>query len=209
MGLWRRFLGLAFRLLYNEFAWTYDWVSWAVSKGRWRRWQQAALPRLNGWRVLEIGFGTGNLLAEMGAQGYRCYGVDPSPHMIKIAAAKLRRKQVAVHLCRARAQELPFRNKAFDSIVVTFPAGFIADAKALREMRETLAPRGRLIVVDGGRLLGSDPWSVLTTWALNLTGGRETTSEVKNLFQEVGFIVRQEIEMDGLSTVQVLVAYKG
>ncbi|MBM4425321.1 MAG: hypothetical protein FJ030_18410, partial [Chloroflexi bacterium] len=35
----RFLLRLAFRLLYNEFAFTYDLVSWAVSVGQWRQWQ--------------------------------------------------------------------------------------------------------------------------------------------------------------------------
>jgi ubiquinone/menaquinone biosynthesis C-methylase UbiE len=51
------FLRFAFRLLYYELAFTYDWVSWFVSMGQWRSWQRAALPHLRGQHILEIAHG--------------------------------------------------------------------------------------------------------------------------------------------------------
>ena len=36
--LWWRFVRFGFRLLYNEFAWTYDFVAWVVSFGQWKAW---------------------------------------------------------------------------------------------------------------------------------------------------------------------------
>ncbi len=36
--LWVGLIKFGFRLLYQEMAWTYDWVSWLVSLGEWRRW---------------------------------------------------------------------------------------------------------------------------------------------------------------------------
>jgi ubiquinone/menaquinone biosynthesis C-methylase UbiE len=59
-----------FHLLYNELAWTYDWVSQAVSLGQWRHWQRAVISHLNGQRILQIAFGTGDLLMDMTAVGY-------------------------------------------------------------------------------------------------------------------------------------------
>ncbi|MER3543218.1 MAG: hypothetical protein C4311_01115 [Chloroflexota bacterium] len=60
----------AFRLLYNELAWTYDWVSQAVSLGQWRSWQRASLARLRGPRVLEVAHGTGDLLLDLAEAGF-------------------------------------------------------------------------------------------------------------------------------------------
>jgi len=36
--LWWAFLRLFFRLLYNEFACTYDLVAWVASLGQWNAW---------------------------------------------------------------------------------------------------------------------------------------------------------------------------
>ena len=54
-------LRIGFHLLYNELAWSYDLVSWAVSLGQWRTWGRASLRYLLGPRVLEVAFGTGDI----------------------------------------------------------------------------------------------------------------------------------------------------
>ena len=93
-GVWWRLVRFGFRLLYNELAWTYDWVSWAVSLGRWRSWQRVALPLLDAPRdgsVLELAHGTGNLLLDMLEAGLLPTGYDLSPNMGRNAQRKLRR----------------------------------------------------------------------------------------------------------------------
>ncbi len=92
--LMRRFIRLAFRLFYNQFAFTYDTVSAIVSRGRWRDWTRAAIPRVVGTRVLEVPCGTGNLLLDLRAAGYAPIGVDLSPNMLRIARGKLRHARV-------------------------------------------------------------------------------------------------------------------
>src|SRR5512144_2064080 len=84
-------LRFGFRLLYNELAWTYDFVSWSVSMGQWRAWQRTALPYLYGGRVLEVGHGTGNMLLDLLSLGFTPVGLDLSRGMGRIARRKLRR----------------------------------------------------------------------------------------------------------------------
>ncbi len=43
-----------FRLLYHEFAFTYDLVAAVVSFNRWKDWVMSVLPFLAGKRILEI-----------------------------------------------------------------------------------------------------------------------------------------------------------
>src|SRR5450756_83093 len=93
-----RLLRFAFGLFYNQFAFTYDFVSALVSRGRWRAWTRAAVPRIHGTRVLEVPCGTGNLLLDLRATGYAPIGVDLSAAMLNITHGKLRRNGVRLLL---------------------------------------------------------------------------------------------------------------
>ena len=88
--IWWALLRLGFRLLYHEMAWGYDLVSWIVSLGQWRDWQRVAMGYVCGPRVLDLAFGTGNLLLDWHATGMTPVGVDLSPQMARIAARKVR-----------------------------------------------------------------------------------------------------------------------
>ncbi len=212
MGLWRKLVAFGFRLLYNELAWTYDWVSGAVSMGRWRSWQQAVLPYLAGPRLLEVAFGTGDLLLDLAAAGYRCYGVDLSPYMLRIAWHKLRRKGLKVPLCRARAEGLPFRGEAFDSIAITFPTNFIHDPRVACELARVLKPGGRAVIVEEGYLGGQHPLSLFINWLYIVTGQRGPSLLMDDQFVvalgQAGLIARQEKSADHSSQVRLIVATK-
>jgi ubiquinone/menaquinone biosynthesis C-methylase UbiE len=132
--------------LYNEFAWAYDWVSWLVSLGHWWGWRKAALGYLIGPRVLEVGFGTGDLLIEMTRQGWDVHGLELSPAMHRITAHKMRQRKVWAPRVRGLVQALPFPDGVFNSIVSTFPAGFIIQPPTWREFGRVLAPGGRVVV---------------------------------------------------------------
>ena len=142
--------------LYNEFAWTYDWVSWLVSLGHWWGWRKAALDYLIGPRVLEVGFGTGDLLIEIARQGWDVHGLDLSPAMQRITARKMRRCRVWAPRVRGLVQTMPFPDGTFHSIVSTCPAEFILQSPTWQEFGRVLAPGGRLIVT--GTSLHADNW---------------------------------------------------
>ena len=50
-------LRLFFKLLYHQFAFTYDLVAAAVSFNRWKDWTREILPLIEGTRILELGYG--------------------------------------------------------------------------------------------------------------------------------------------------------
>jgi len=75
--------------LYHEFAWAYDVVSWLVSLGHWAGWRRIALDHVIGRRVLEVGFGTGELLIEMACRDLHVYGLECSPAMQRVTARKM------------------------------------------------------------------------------------------------------------------------
>lgn len=151
---WGRLVALGFRLLYNEMAFTYDAVSYAVSLGDWRAWQWAALSYLPPApaRVLELAHGTGHLQQRLLAEGYQTVGLDLARAMGRIAQRRLRRAGLAASLVRGRGQALPFPDAAFAAIVCTFPTRFIFEAATLAECRRVLASEGSLVVVLNGVL---------------------------------------------------------
>ncbi|HOG46271.1 MAG TPA: class I SAM-dependent methyltransferase, partial [Anaerolineae bacterium] len=132
--------------LYHEFAWAYDAVSWLVSLGRWSGWRRQALAYVGGPRVLELGFGTGELLIEMAGRGWQAVGLERSPAMQRVTARKLRRQGLRVpRLCGA-AQALPLAAASLDAIVATFPADYILAPGTWHEAARALRPGGRLVI---------------------------------------------------------------
>lgn len=163
---WLRLVRFGFYLLYNQLAWTYDFVSWIVSLGEWRRWQFAALPFVKGRKVLEIAHGTGHLLQAMQHAGHHVIGLDLSPYMSHIA----QRRTDNIPLLQASALRLPFPNAQFDTVVTTFPTSFILELDTLNAIRRCLKPTGRLLVVPEGHLLGGSLLHQLIAWLFRITG---------------------------------------
>lgn len=162
---YRALVRRAFHHFYREFAWTYDAVAWLVSGGLWRRWALAALPMLQG-RTLELGFGPGHL--QLALASAPAAGLDASPQMAAIAAARLRRAGHRPRLAQGLAQALPFATGAFDTVVATFPAEYILDPNTHAEIRRVLAPGGRLVVVPLAQL-DPGPYARLVDLAYALT----------------------------------------
>jgi len=208
--VWRAFLRFAFYLFYHPFAFTYDTVSAIVSRGQWRAWTRAAIPRMVGTRVLELPCGTGNLMLDMRDAGLSPIGVDLSPQMLNITQSKLRRVGALrrAPLLRARAQALPFAAHSFDSIVMTFPPGFAYDSRALAEMYRVLDEGGRLIWVDGGRLLPRGAWDRALDAALNAVSAPSSVNVVLDLLRGVGFAPEIETVQNQASAVLVVTAHK-
>lgn len=136
----------ATRRLYNEFAWSYDLVAWMVGGGRWDGWRRSALDYVSDQPVLEVGFGTGELLLEMGRRGWRATGVDLSPAMQRVTSRKMRRRGLFAPCVQGRAQSLPFHDDCFGTIVSTFPAEYVIDPASLRQFWRVLRPGGRLVI---------------------------------------------------------------
>jgi SAM-dependent methyltransferase len=171
------FIRLFYRNFYNRFAFTYDLISSIVSRGEWNAWTRAAIPFLRNppdptLRILEIAFGTGNLLLDLTDAGYLPVGVDLSPYMISITERKLKNRGMTLHILRATVQRLPFLAAHFDSVIMTFPPGFATDSSAMQEIQRVLAGDGRLIWVDAPYLYPRSLWARILNWAYQLTGSR-------------------------------------
>ena len=109
-------------------------------------------------RVLEIGIGTGQNLSHYPAGVRAITAVDPNPGMARELQAKLDDSPVAVDFVQAPAEQLPFDDASFDSVVSTQVLCSVDDADAaLREALRVLTPGGRLVFLEHGH---SDDTSV-------------------------------------------------
>ncbi|MBX6341621.1 MAG: class I SAM-dependent methyltransferase [Thermomicrobiaceae bacterium] len=123
------------------------WLAFGDEWDRWRRLAASLVPP--GGRVLDLGCGTGALLAALAARGGAVVGLDRSPAMLDAARRRVGTAPGAA-LVLADARRLPFRGGTFTAVVSTFPAEFILDAATLDEVARCLRPEGRFVVVLGG-----------------------------------------------------------
>jgi ubiquinone/menaquinone biosynthesis C-methylase UbiE len=217
-AIWVRIIRFGFRLLYNEFAWIYDVISWMVSLGQWRLWQKAALPYLSGKSVLEVAHGPGHMLLEVESRGYDVIGLDLSPYMTRMASRRLQRQNSAVNLLRAKAQQIPFPNATFDSILSTFPTIFILEPATLAEFHRIIQPGGRVVIVPQARLTGSGiiykfiEWLYLITGQQPIPGEKQLSSQnwyrARESFSSAGFSITVEYEDLRKSIVTIMIAEK-
>lgn len=213
----RFLLNLFFRLLYNEFAWTYDLVSWVVSVGQWREWQRQVIPHIVGDKILEVAHGTGNLQIDLAAKGFRPVAFDLSPFMGRIAKRKLAGRRLEPPFVRGKVQALPFTANAFTTLVSTFPTEFIVDAQAVREFYRILTPGGRLVFVPAATIIPGHIADRFAQWLFQVTGQSTPPSpdgtdgwppRLINTYRDAGFKIRIESVKLPRSLVFVVIAEK-
>jgi ubiquinone/menaquinone biosynthesis C-methylase UbiE len=211
MNWWWKLVGFGFRLLYNEMAFTYDFVSQIVSLGQWRCWQRSSfeyLPEPQNGTILELAHGTGNLQLDLDERGYQCIAFDLSPYMGRIAQAKLKRHKIEGGFVRGDAQKLPFANSYFEAVVCTFPTSFIFMNETLDEIHRILKSDGTLIIVPGAVFSGSGIVQIFLEWLYRITGQRndESLPKITPIFESSGFTIKLKEKSCKNSRVMVIVA---
>lgn len=158
-------------------------------------------------RVLEIGVGTGLSFPHY-PPGVKLAGVEPSPHMLKRArrrAAELGRK---VELVAAPAEQLPFGDDSFDTVVSLAVLCTVRDPQAaLGEIRRVLRPGGQFVFLEHVRsddpelARRQDRWERPWGW---IAGGCHPNRSTLDTIEAAGFQIR-ELESKDLAEVPRLV----
>ena len=217
-----------FRLLYHQFAFTYDLVAATVSMGRWKDWVLSVLPFIEGNRILEIGHGPGHLQRALLDHNMLAFGIDESPQMGRLAKHNLMRffrskaagprspvsDYTQINLTRGISQHLPFPPESFDTLVATFPAEYIFDPRTLVEAQRVLTANGRFVILPGATIMGRGVLDRAMALLFRITGQTPPDlSEIlhersKQLFAAAGLhVVVRELNIRS-SLVFILVATK-
>lgn len=101
-------------------------------------------------RVIDIGTGTGRMLALFAPRTRRADGLDLSHRMLTVARANLDAAGITnAHVRQGDAAMLPYETGAADLVIVHQVLHFIdAPERVLAEAARVLAPEGRLLIVD-------------------------------------------------------------
>ncbi len=172
----------------EQVPWLYD-AGMAVLErtglGRWRAWLAAGTPP---GRVLDLGCGTGRNFP-LYRKGARVVGLDPCFESLR----KARTRRPGALLVRARAEALPFRSGAFDTVVSGLVFCSVGDVpRGLAEVRHVLKPGGVLRMLEhvrAGSPLAArlqDLTQPAWTW---FTGGCHPNRETEAAVEAAGFTI--------------------
>ena len=143
---------------YNALSGTYDMLS-GKAEQRLTQESLALFDLKPDFRVLDIGFGTGNALVALGERlpgpGH-VFGLDISLGMCRTAHGKLLRKTESdnIAICCANALRAPYPDAQFDGILLSFTFELFPEdlfVPLLKECRRLLKPRGNLVLVSMAR----------------------------------------------------------
>ena len=114
----------------------------------------------SGFRVLDIGCGTGSMaiLIQRMRPGAEVVGIDPDPAAISIAARKAKRAGLAIKFDRGFADHMPYPDASFDRVFSSFMFHHLAaneKSATLGEIRRVLKAGGSLHLLDFTRAHGT------------------------------------------------------
>ena len=130
------------------FAATYDRMSRKSEEAGLRVLRQDLLAGATG-RVLEIGAGTGTNVPLYNGAIDSLVVTEPEPAMLRRLQRTVREHAPRAQVLRAPAEDLPFEDDFFDTVVSTLVLCGVDDQpRALREARRVLRPGGRLLFLE-------------------------------------------------------------
>jgi SAM-dependent methyltransferase len=89
-----------------------------------------------GSRVVDVGFGAGEQMRKLLARGCRTFGVEYS------GALAAGGRQAALDVCRAAAEQLPFRSESVDGLICKVVVPYTDESQAVAEFARVLRPGG-------------------------------------------------------------------
>jgi ubiquinone/menaquinone biosynthesis C-methylase UbiE len=94
--------------------------------------------------LLEVGAGTGRLLAALSTRGWTVSGIDPAPRMLELV--RVRVPSASDRLILASVEALPFEDESFDVLAAIGVLEYVQTMPALREITRVLRPGGKAVI---------------------------------------------------------------
>jgi ubiquinone/menaquinone biosynthesis C-methylase UbiE len=158
-------------------------------------------------RVLEVGVGTGRSFPHY-PEVDELVGVDPSEPMLRRARRRAAELGRAVTLVRASAEQLPFADDSFDTVVTLAVLCSVDDpSRALTEIRRVLRPGEQFIFLEHVRsddpqlARRQDRWERPWGW---MAGGCHPNRKTLEAIEAAGLDV-DEVEHEDLPDIPRLV----
>jgi ubiquinone/menaquinone biosynthesis C-methylase UbiE len=172
------------------FAFLYDPLIASGERGYMRRVREEIMGGARG-RVLELGAGTGLSFSYYNNHAERIIATEPDAHMLQRARRRLKDAARPIELQQAWAEEMPFQDASFDTVVSTLVMCTTRDLlRALSEVRRVLKPSGELRMYEHVRYdhaFGAF-WQDLVTPAWRWFGaGCHPNRDIAGLVREAGF----------------------
>jgi len=143
----------------------YDRLLAGTEEAGMRERRREVLAQARG-RTIDIGAGTGANLGLFPDDLERVVMAEPDPHMVKQLRPKLAASGLEIELVEAGAENLPFDDSSFDTVVFTLVLCTVPDPRAaLAEAARVLKPGGQLLFIEHVR--GKDG---LAKWQDRLEG---------------------------------------
>lgn len=133
------------------FARIYDSLMLPLERKGLRNTRKNIVRRAKG-NVLEIGSGTG-LNFPYYEQAKSVIAIEPNPLMIEKSLVRAKKVDIPIEILMAGAEELPFADNSFDSVIGTLVLCTIPNpSKALTEIRRVCKPDGNVLFFEHVRL---------------------------------------------------------
>ena len=153
----------------------------------------SVIPFIQGSKVLEVGHGPGHLQTNMAGKGIMAFGLDESRQMGRQAYFRLK-KITQRRLTRGRAENLPFPDSCFSTVVSTFPTEYIVLPVTLNEIMRVLEPGGRLVILFASWFSGKSWLEKAAAFLFKITGQVPSANDhFQNLlqpFKNAGYLSR-------------------
>jgi ubiquinone/menaquinone biosynthesis C-methylase UbiE len=173
------------------FAALYDVMAAAGERKHFSRHRETLLRAVGG-RVLEIGVGTGVNFAHY-ADDLTVIATEPDPYMLRRAAIKAATGRTRIRFVQAKAESLPFPDRAFDAVVSTLVlCSVTSPLRVLHELGRVLRPEGRLLFLEHVRAETAG-WqrfqdAVTPVWRL-VGAGCHPNRDTARMLQQAGFVI--------------------
>lgn len=176
------------------FAAVYDRIMASAERSFMRRIREEIVGGAAG-HVLEVGAGTGASFPYYGQRVDRIIATEPDPFMLRKAERRALEAGRPIELKQAPAEELPFADSTFDTVVSTLVLCSVQDPiRSLAEIRRVLKAEGQFRFFEHVRYeyaFGAFWQDLITPLWRWLGAGCHPNRDTARAIQEAGFLIQQ------------------